>query len=383
MNVFKLHADIDLKEALKTIGVDKGGLNILASKMQYHLIKIEQLHVAAANILKQDALSIGADLAVPKGVVTCEVKEVDAILMATTKQLHMLTLKARAQPFGLKTLATLLQRFTLPKPKTAQIMGVINANADSFYPSSRFQGEAALQAMTTMIEEGADIIDIGGVSSRPGSVAVSAQEELARLKPIIDLIFTTKLYEARPFSIDSYTPEVIEYALSNGFRIVNDITGLENNDVCKLAAAHKAQVIIMHMQGTPQTMQQNPSYTHLMAQMDGFFKERIAKAQSFGIEDIVLDVGIGFGKTLAHNAFLIRHMEHFLSFGYPLLLGASRKSMIDAITPTPLEERLPGTLALHLEGFKNGASILRCHDVKAHKQALSVQHYLEQVGITS
>ena len=166
---------------------------------------------------------------------------------------------------------------------------------------------------------------------------------------------------------------MIEKALESGFSIINDITGLENDAVCRLAAQHKAQVVIMHMQGRPQNMQENPHYDDVLDEVYRFFEERIAKAERFGIEDIVLDVGIGFGKTLQDNMMLLKHLEHFLSLQKPLLVGASRKSMIDKIFPSSVEERLGGTLALHLEAFRNGASVLRVHDVYEHAQALRIQ----------
>jgi dihydropteroate synthase len=170
---------------------------------------------------------------------------------------------------------------------------------------------------------------------------------------------------------------VIEYALKNAFKIVNDITGLENDEVCKLCAKYKAKVVIMHMQGTPQTMQENPSYENILVEVNEFFKERIIKAKSFGIDDLVLDVGIGFGKTLEHNLLLIKHLENFKTLGYPLLVGASRKSMIDKISMSKPDERLAGTITLHVEAVKNGVDILRVHDVYEHNQALKV---LEALG---
>jgi dihydropteroate synthase len=223
-----------------------------------------------------------------------------------------------------------------------------------------------------MIEEGADIVDIGAVSSRPGSDKVSAKEEMLRVKPIIDVIYEQKLYQHVKFSLDSYEPSVLEYALDHGFSIVNDITGLENDKVAKLASKYSATVVIMHMQKSPKDMQVNPHYENLLTDIEEFFKDRVEKAESFGVNDIVLDVGIGFGKTLDHNLQLIKHLSHFQKFNLPILIGASRKSMIDMIIPTPIEDRLSGTLVLHLKAVEEGASIVRCHDVKEHVQALKV-----------
>ena len=380
MQIEKLSSSTDTKKLLKDLGVDGGGVSILASKMEHHIIYIRALHVGGANILKQDALSIGADLAVPRGTVIASTSHVDCILIATQKQLEILCTKELAQPFGLKVLAKLLREAAqIKKPRHVEIMGIINANDDSFYSSSRFQGTAALKAVEQMIEEGADIIDIGGVSSRPHSLKVSAQEELLRVKPIIDALAKEKLFEKAKFSIDSYEPEVVAYALQNGFRIVNDITGLQNDAICKLCAEYDATAVIMHMQGTPQTMQENPTYENILSDVYAFFEQRIAKADSFGVKDVVLDVGIGFGKTLTHNLQLMKHLENFLRLKKPLLVGASRKSLIDAISPASVQERLAGTLALHLEAVKGGAAILRVHDVKEHVQAMKITKALGAV----
>ena len=151
-----------------------------------------------------------------------------------------------------------------------------------------------------------------------------------------------------------------------------------NDDICKLTANYNARAIVMHMQGTPATMQKSPDYVNILNEIYIFFENRIEEVKSFGISDIVLDVGIGFGKTLEHNLFLIKHLEHFLTLQKTLLVGASRKSMIDKISTSLPQERLAGTLALHLEAIKNGASMLRVHDVKEHLQAIRVKEALDR-----
>jgi len=258
-----------------------------------------------------------------------------------------------------------------------RIMGIINANDDSFFEDSRFLKEDAISKIECMISDGATIIDIGAVSSRPGADIVSADEELKRFKPIADIIQKKGLYTKAIFSIDSYTPSVIEYALKSGFSYVNDITGLENDEVCRLVAHYNATAIIMHMQGRPQDMQNKPTYSNILEEVNVFFRERIAKAKRFGIEKIILDVGIGFGKTLEHNLKLINKLNYFTSFGYELLIGASRKSMIDSISSAKVNDRLAGTLVLHVEALRKGASIVRVHDVFEHNQAMEVFKRLE------
>ena len=377
MRIYKLNDQIDLAKLMQKLNVDKPGIEIMKKKHSKYIFYIKNISCAAANILKQDALSIGAELAVPIGVPNCKNKIFDALLLCNQKQLEILAKKELSQPFKLKEFAKQLKEFiNLPK-FPLKIMGVINANDDSFFEGSRFQGIEAIKAIEKMIKEGAEIIDIGGVSSRPGSEYVGREEELRRVKPIIDEIYNQKLYEKAIFSIDTFDVVVLEYALERGFKIANDITGLERDEYAKTAAKYNATVVIMHKKGNPKDMQKNPFYENVILEVDDFFKERIEKAKYFGIKDIILDVGIGFGKRLEDNIALIKHMEHFLHFGYELLIGASRKSMIDMIMrrkgmETTPAKRLPGTLALHQEAVRNGASIVRCHDVAEHFQALNV-----------
>ena len=379
MYIYKLGNITDKKSALKSLGVESGGVGIMAKKMELMYFFIKDLKCPAANILKQDALSIGADLAVPGGVILCEKPLYDCILIGTRKHMEILSKKELAQPFGLKIVANELKKFLAVKSNATQIMGVINANDDSFFEGSRFQKEDAISQIKQMIAEGANIIDIGAVSSRPNAQMVNASVELERMKPICDAIASEKLYEKATFSVDSYTPKVVEYALKSGFTLINDITGASDEAIIKLAVKYDAKLCVMHMQGTPQTMQKNPSYDDVMVEVSEFFEARIEKCEALGLErkNIILDVGIGFGKTLEHNLTLIKNMEHFKVFGCKVLVGASRKSMIDKIIPTPVEERLAGTLAIHLKAVENGASIVRCHDVVEHKQALAVQEALK------
>lgn len=373
MVVEHLSSSLDLMDALHRLGVDGGGVSILASKGHIHIVKIKDLHVGAANILKQDALSIGADLAVPRGTVMAATPLVDALLIANERQLRELVRKEKAQPFGLKILSQELERFCrFNFPQKIEVMGIINANEDSFYPLSRFNELNAAVKIEELMTQGADIIDIGGVSSRPNSIAVSEVEELERIRPIVDLLYQEKVYEKIRLSLDSYSPGVIAYALERGFHIVNDITGLANDEVARLCSTYHATAVIMHMQGIPESMQENPQYDSVLHEVEQFFKERLEKADKFGIADTILDCGIGFGKRLEDNLALITHQKHFLTFGKPLLVGASRKSMIDTISPSSSQERLGGTLAIGLKAIEEGASIVRVHDVKEHVQAIAV-----------
>lgn len=380
MIVKQLSTDINVHKYLKELGVDAGGLNIMSAKAQLYIISITGLKAAGANILKQDALSIGADLAVPKGTVLCAKERVDCLLIGSKKHLRILSRKELSQPFGLKQIAHQLQIILkTEKPRHCRVMGIINANDDSFFAQSRFKANDAFKKIEQMIEDGAEIIDIGGVSSRPGSKEVSAEEELERVRPIIDLLEGSTLLERAQFSIDTFQPLVARYALERGFHIINDIKGLESDELCAVIAEFNATAIIMHMQGSPETMQVNPEYTDILDEIYTFFQERIAKAHEYGIKNIILDVGIGFGKSLEDNLTLITHQEHFLRLRKQILVGASRKSLINSIDPSDATERLGGSLALHLAAARNGAAILRVHDVKEHVQALKVQNALQSL----
>ena len=372
MEIYKLSNNTDFIKIMEQMGVDKGGVTIMKKKTNLNFFYIKNIYCGASNILKQDALSIGAELAVPKGVVDCSIQYHDAILICNDKQLEILSNKEKTQPYKLKKLASFISQYKKNNKYEIKIMGVINANDDSFFSGSRFKGKDAIKAIEKMIEDGADIIDIGGVSSRPGSEYCGVEEELKRVTPIIKEIYNKNLYQKVVFSIDSFAPEVIDLALNNGFKIANDITGLANDEVAKVVGKYNAKVCIMHIKGIPKNMQNNPFYENVILEVDKYFEERIEKALKYGIEDIILDVGIGFGKRLEDNLQLIKHLGHFKRFGYELLIGASRKSMIDKIIPTPVEERLAGSLTIHLEAVRNGATIIRCHDVKEHKQAIEV-----------
>ena len=374
MRVYEISKPKDVEEYLRELGVEGTGIKIMAKKSELVFIKIKELKTPAVNILKQDALSIGAELAVPSGVILCEKEYYDCLLIGTKRQLERLAKKELAQPFGLKSVAKVLKSLLVSSKFELKIMGVINANNDSFFSGSRFVGKEAVKQIEQMIADGAKIIDIGGVSSRPGSKAVSTSQELSRVKDILDIVKEKKLYEKATFSIDSYSPEVVEYALNCGFKIINDITGARDEKLIKLAIKYEAKLCIMHMQGTPDNMQKEPKYDCVVSEVDQFFAKQIVKCEELGLnrEDIILDVGIGFGKTLEHNLELLKAHQHFTHFGCELLIGASRKSLIDMITPTPTEQRLPGTLIIHTKAVERGASIVRCHDVKEHYQVFKV-----------
>ncbi len=246
------------------------------------------------------------------------------------------------------------------------IMGILNITPDSFSDGGLYlDQEHAVKQAVRMLKDGADIIDIGGESTRPGAKRISAREEIKRVVPVIKAV-SGKVNV--PISIDTYKASVAEAALKAGASIINDISGLRfDSDMANVAAQHKVPVIIMHIQGTPGNMQKNPSYRALIPEITDYFHQGIAIARKAGIPDdmIILDPGIGFGKTVEHNLEILKCLGDFSGFEKPLLLGHSRKSFIGKILDDlPVSERLEGTSAAAAIGIMNGADIIRVHDVK-------------------
>lgn len=254
-------------------------------------------------------------------------------------------------------------------------MGVLNITPDSFsdggkYFDGKVRMEKVIQDGLQMEKDGADFIDVGGESTRPGSEKISADEELERVIPVISEL-SKKI--GIPISIDTYKHEVSEEALKAGAVIVNDISGfrfdVENAEV---TAEYNASCILMHIKGTPKDMQKDPVYDDVIGEVFDFLKESIDIAGSFGIKQVITDPGIGFGKTLEHNLELIRGLAKFQELNHPVMLGVSRKSFLDKIYPSDTAERLEGTIAANVIGIMNGANILRVHDVKQNKKAAAI-----------
>lgn len=251
------------------------------------------------------------------------------------------------------------------------VMGIVNVTPDSFSDGGRFlDPERAIAHGKALLSEGADILDIGGESTRPGAEAVSVNEEIRRIAPVIEVLSKE---DRALVSIDTMKPEVADTALSLGARILNDVDGLRNPEMRRVAAKHNAAVVIMHMKGTPRTMQVNPEYADVVAEVSQELAMRVAQAREAGIEDIAVDPGIGFGKTATHNFILLRRLEEFLPLGLPLLVGPSRKSFIGSLpgTGSP-DQRLEGTIAACVVSAMKGANVVRVHDVAACKRALAV-----------
>lgn len=259
-------------------------------------------------------------------------------------------------------------QFDLSRPI---VMGIINVTPDSFSDGGYHASTAAAIAHARkLIEDGADILDIGGESTRPGAAMVSLQEELDRVLPVIEGLRDISI----PLSIDTYKPEVMRAALAAGASMVNDVNALQAEGALEAVAKSDAAVCLMHKQGTPQTMQQQPSYQNVIAEVGNFLRERIDAAETAGImrQRIVVDPGFGFGKTLAHNLDLLRGLGEFRKLGVPVLAGLSRKSMLGTITGRDVNERMAASVAAALLAVQRGASIVRVHDVRETVDALKV-----------
>ncbi|BFN37948.1 dihydropteroate synthase [Fidelibacter multiformis] len=374
-----------LKAFLHRIGVHSAGIKIMLPKGQFRAVLIRDLKPVTANILKQECLSLGAECALHEHSITHKVDQTHAIIMATEAQYRRLIDNLKIQPFRLprigKELETLLftpansllhmahgQSMDLTE-KTA-VMGILNLTPDSFSDGGLFiSRDQALKRAEEMISEGADIIDIGGESTRPGAETVSEAEELDRVIPVVEALAGTV-----PFiSVDTTKAAVAEAAIKAGAHIINDIFGFHQSpELAHIAAKHQAGAILMHIKGTPRTMQKNPEYDDLMEDILDWLAESIQIAENAGLpgDHLVVDPGIGFGKTLEHNLEILRRLGELSSLKVPILIGVSRKSFIGKIDGSHVTNRLGGSLAAVVTSVLNGASIVRVHDVKETVQAM-------------
>ncbi len=265
---------------------------------------------------------------------------------------------------------------TLLHLDTPIIMGILNLSADSFYSNnSKIDIKNCIQKTKSMLQDGATIIDIGAVSSKPGATYISIEEELQLLRNIAKEVI--EQFPTTLFSIDTCRAEVAAFAHDIGFKIINDISGgTHDATMFTTAAKRKMPVIIMHKQGTPDTMQNNPNYNDVVLEVAEFFIQQTNKALSEGVFDVVLDVGFGFGKTLEHNYKLVNNISYFHQLNYPLLAGISRKSMLHQPLSISPNEALNATTFVHSKLLDRGVQIYRVHDVKAMKEAIILQQLI-------
>ncbi len=261
---------------------------------------------------------------------------------------------------------------------TPKIMGIVNLTPDSFFTRSRFQAEKEiLQQVEKMLEEGADIIDLGAFSSRPNSDFITEEEEKERLlSPLKSIV---KAFPEAVLSVDTYRCTIATQAVSEGATMINDISGGDLDDnMFETIATLQVPYVLMHMKGTPKTMQQAPVYEDVVKEITKGFSARLNRLNELGVNDVILDVGFGFGKTLEHNYTLLKHLNYFHSLGRPILTGLSRKGMIQKIIGESAENALNGTTAAHVLALQNGANILRVHDVKEAKETIQIVDFYQK-----
>ncbi|KGM07381.1 Dihydropteroate synthase [Methylophaga thiooxydans] len=261
-----------------------------------------------------------------------------------------------------------------------RIMGIVNVTPDSFSDGGKFfSADAALQHALKLVEDGADILDIGGESTRPGSEVVPLQQEIDRIAPVIEVI---RAEIDVPISIDTMKAEVMRAAVNAGAGLINDVNALRSENALQTAAELDVPVCLMHMQGTPQTMQSEPHYDDVVTEVEHFLLERVEECEKAGIkaEKIMLDPGFGFGKRARHNLRLMKHLSRLTALPYPVLVGVSRKSIIGDMLKVSVDERLAGSLSLASIAVWQGAKLIRTHDVKETAQAVKLSHHVKQVA---
>lgn len=375
-----------LADAMESIGVHKASLPIFANKNQILPLKLLQVRTPAANIIKQEMLAAGGDAAVPTGCVLNKDKYSDVLLLGTRKHYNLLLKKLELMPyFGMdkikaeleavlneEKLQTVLADGRVLNYDKVLIMGILNITPDSFYENSRATIEEVVAKAGQMLADGADILDIGGESTRPGSEAVAAEEEQARVLPVIEAL--RKAYPDAVLSIDTYRASTARLAIEAGADIINDISAMETDaEMLDVVCETKAPIILMHMRGTPKNMQTQCEYKNVVEEVAVYLAERaeILRERGVGAEKIILDPGIGFAKNAEQNLKLMRDLHALTSFGYPVLLAASRKGTVGKVLgDLPAEERLEGTIATSCQAVYAGANMVRVHDVKENLRAV-------------
>ncbi len=377
--VIEIPEEGQAQKEIEGIGVREYGVKIMGPKAVFRAVKLKGIRPIAANILKQEMLSRGGEVAVSHKALDLSVKKTDVLIFGTLRQFRELAEKLMKHQFDLpeiaKEIASSLASYDSNPPpikagklkmnfgKRTYIMGILNVTPDSFSDGGKFiSADDAVRHALQMEKDGADIIDIGGESTRPGAKGISAREELRRVIPVIKEL---KRRSRATLSIDTTKSVVAREALKAGASMINDISGLRfDRMIAKVAADFKVPVIIMHMRGRPRTMQVNPSYNDLIGEILEYFAESIRIAAACGVSEdkIIIDPGIGFGKTLEHNLEIIRRLKEFKSLGRPIAIGVSRKSFIGKILDLPTQQRLEGTSASVGAAISNGADIIRVHD---------------------
>ncbi|MFA6169309.1 MAG: dihydropteroate synthase [Candidatus Margulisiibacteriota bacterium] len=385
--IIEINNAAEAAEELAVLGVEPAGIRIMAPKAAFRVLKIGALRPVAANILKQESLSYGAEAATAYGSINHSVKTTGVLLFGTIRQLLSIAKKLKAHQFGLPAVGAEIEKVltAVDRPLPALsigkrtfhfgrrtfIMGIVNVTPDSFSDGGCFSDPAAAAARAeALFAAGADLIDIGGESTRPGSRTVPTKTEIARVVPVIK-----KLAGKMPLSVDTRKAAVAAAALEAGADFVNDVSGFRfDKKMAAVVAKYKIPVCVMHSSGTPRRMQANPKYNDLMGEIIASLEQSLEIGLNAGIlpDKFVIDPGLGFGKTLDHNLEIVRRLKELKSLGRPILIGPSRKSLIGQVLALPPTERLLGTAAVTALAVQNGADIVRVHDVKEISQVVKM-----------
>ena len=363
-----------IEKELEKIGFDKSYKDRAADKFNYKNIKIYSLTPAQANILKQTALSVGADCATHREVITSKTEKSDCILGGSTSQLKKISEKLKFQPFGLKLLSeNILSFINVSNDRKTKIVGILNLTPDSFSDGGEFLDfDKAKEHFEYMVSCGADIIDIGAESTKPYSTPVSAETQIDRILPILK--FAGESGFDIPISIDTRSAKVAEECIKNGASIINDVSGFDYDiNMADVIAKYGVKVILQHSKGEPENMQDNPVYESLIDEIYLKLKEKIDFSISKGIkkENIIVDPGIGFGKTREDNFEIIKRIEEFYGLGCEVMLGLSRKSLLN-LGDYDNDIKDIFTVALNALAIEKKVDYIRVHNVYLHKKLLEV-----------
>lgn len=355
----------NIEAELEKIGFDKTYIHKASDKYRYKTLKIFDLTLPQANILKQTALSLGADCGVHRDVLVNKVEETNVILGGSFSQLHKICEKLKSQPFNLKKLAAQIEEELQQQTRITNLVGILNVTPDSFSDGGLYiEPKKALDKVNELIADGADIIDIGAESTKPLSVAVSDEEQIERLRPIL------KLLPEFTYSIDTRSSRVAEFALNNGIKIINDVSGFDyDSKIIDIAAKYNAQVVIQHSTAKAEDVK---SYNDVVEEIYLNLCKKINYAKEKGITNIIIDPGIGFGKSQKDNFEILNRIEEFKSLKAPIMVGISRKSMLGLAESNNNDLKDTLSLALAYPLMQKNIDYLRVHNVKLHKQLLNL-----------
>ena len=378
--VFKEIIDADIKSELSAIGFDSSYIHKACEKFEYKNIKVFGLSIAQANILKQTALTVGADCATHRETITGRVEATDCILCGSVSQIKKIAEKLKFQPFGLKVLGYQLAEYVSDAGgiMTPKVVGILNVTPDSFSDGGLYNDfENAKEHLLQMIEDGADIIDLGAESTRPHAQPVDEEEQIKKLLPIIEFA-----KDKIVLSIDTRSAKVAEECIKAGARIINDVSGLEyDSKMAEIIAKYDVQVIIQHSSGDTDSMAENHVKTNLADEIFLSLKQKIDNAIRAGIgpENIIVDPGIGFGKTREQNFELVKRIGELHSLGCLVMLGVSRKSLLD-MQDKDNDYKDIFTVVLNALALERGVDYLRVHNVKLHRELINLMNKFNAVN---